>query len=124
MATAMIIDDSTAMRKILLRSLTKLGFEACSAANGREAVNYLEQNAPELQLMLVDWNMPEMNGLEFIRCVRAMPRYASSLVMMVTTENDIGQIGKALDAGADEFLMKPFTDEIFADKLRLMKVIH
>ena len=124
MSAAMIIDDSTAMRKIFLRSLTQLGFEVCSAVNGKDAIAYLEQNAPELDVLLVDWNMPEMNGLEFIQRMRAMPRYASLKVMMVTTENEIGHIVKALDAGANEYLMKPFTDESLADKLRLMKAIN
>jgi two-component system chemotaxis response regulator CheY len=112
------------MRLILSRSLANLGYEIHTAGNGKEALAYLENEAPELALMLVDWNMPEMDGLEFIKRVRAIPRYAASPLMMVTTETEIYQMVKALEAGADEYVMKPFTDEIIADKLRLMGVLQ
>ena len=124
MATAMVIDDSKAMRMILSRSLVQFGYEVHTAGNGKEALDYLEKNAPELALLLVDWNMPEMNGLDFVKRVRAIPRYASSLLMMVTTETEIDQMVRALDAGANEYMMKPFTDEAIGDKLRLMGAIH
>ncbi len=124
MALAMIIDDSRAIRMILSRSLARFGYEVHTADNGKEALAYLESDAPELALMLVDWNMPEMDGLEFIKRVRAIPRYAAAPLMMVTTETEIDQIVKALEAGANEYVMKPFTDEIIADKLRLMGVMQ
>ena len=109
---------------ILSRSLANFGYEVHTAGNGKEALAYLESDAPELALMLVDWNMPEMDGLEFIKRVRAIPRYATSLLMMVTTETEIDQMVKALEAGANEYVMKPFTEEIIADKLRLMGVMQ
>ena len=124
MAIAMVIDDSRAMRMILSRSLVQFGYEVHTAGNGKEALAYLENDAPEMALMLVDWNMPEMDGLEFIKRVRAIPRYAASLLMMVTTETEVDQMVKALEAGANEYVMKPFTDEIIADKLRLMGVMR
>jgi two-component system chemotaxis response regulator CheY len=124
MPIAMVIDDSKAMRMILSRSLVQFGYEVRTAGNGKEALDYLEKNAPELALLLVDWNMPEMNGLDFVKHVRAIPRYASSLLMMVTTETEIDQMVRALDAGANEYVMKPFTGEVIADKLRLMGAIR
>jgi two-component system, chemotaxis family, chemotaxis protein CheY len=124
MALALVVDDSRAMRMILSRSLNKVGFETSTAANGKDALEILEQKSPDLALMLVDWNMPEVNGLEFIRRVRAMPRYAQTPLMMVTTETEVEQMVKALEAGANEYVMKPFTDDIIADKLRLMGVLQ
>lgn len=120
----MVIDDSKAIRMILSRSLTKLGYEVCTAPDGKAAIEILETQAPDLKLVLVDWNMPEMDGLEFVRRVRAMPRYASAALMMVTTETEVDQMVRALEAGANEYVMKPFTDEIIADKLRLMGVLQ
>jgi two-component system chemotaxis response regulator CheY len=124
MQKVMVVDDSKAIRMILSRSLTKLGYEVCSAANGKEALDLLEKEAPTLALMLVDWNMPEVNGLEFILRARAMPAYASTPLMMVTTETEVDQMVKALEAGANEYVMKPFTDDIIADKLRMMGVLQ
>jgi two-component system chemotaxis response regulator CheY len=123
MPKAMVIDDSKAIRMILGRNLTKLGYDVCSAANGKEALEFLEAEAPELALLLVDWNMPELNGLEFVKRLRAMPRYASAPLMMVTTETEVDQMVKALEAGANEYVMKPFTEDVIASKLSLMGVL-
>jgi two-component system, chemotaxis family, chemotaxis protein CheY len=124
MPQAMVIDDSKAIRMILTRSLNKLGYEVCSTGNGKEALTLLEQKAPDLKFFLVDWNMPEVNGLEFVQRLRQMPSYANVPLMMVTTETEIDQMMKALEAGANEYVMKPFTEEIIADKLRLMGVLE
>ncbi len=123
MPNAMVIDDSKAIRMILTRSLSKLGFEACTAGNGQEALDILARQAPELDVFLVDWNMPVMSGYEFVQHVRRMPSYADVPLMMVTTETEMDQMIKAVEAGANEYVMKPFTDEIIADKLRLMNVL-
>jgi two-component system, chemotaxis family, chemotaxis protein CheY len=124
MALVMVIDDSKAMRMILERCLTRLGYQVCSAGDGKEALDFLRTKAPDLALMLVDWNMPEVNGLEFIQRCRLMPRYASTPLMMVTTETEVSQMVRALEAGANEYVMKPFTDEIIADKLRMLGVLQ
>lgn len=124
MAKAMVIDDSKAIRMILTRSLNKLGYEVCTAGDGKEALAILDQQAPELAFLLVDWNMPEVSGLEFVQHVRRMPSYSEVPLMMVTTETEVDQMVKALEAGANEYVMKPFTDEIIADKLRLMGVLE
>jgi two-component system, chemotaxis family, chemotaxis protein CheY len=124
MAKAMVIDDSKAIRMILSRSLNKLGYEVCTASNGREALEIIDQGLPELAFCLVDWNMPEMNGIEFVRLLRRRALYSDTPLMMVTTETEIEQMSAALEAGADEYVMKPFTEEIIADKLRLMGVME
>ncbi len=119
MTRAMVVDDSRAMRMILSRTLAESGFEVLQAANGREALDRMERDGA-FQLVMVDWNMPEMSGLEFIRAVRARPEFRTVRLFMVTTETEIEQMTRALDAGADEYLMKPFTPDSVRDKLRLL----
>ncbi len=115
---ALIIDDSKAMRTILCRMLHGLGFEVVEAANGREAMEQL-QTLGKVDLALVDWNMPEMNGYEFVRAIRAQQMYDGVLLMMVTTETEMEKVVRALAAGANEYVMKPFTQEVILEKLRL-----
>ena len=115
---ALIIDDSKAMRSILSRMLQGLGFEVLEASNGREGIERLQANG-SVDLALVDWNMPEMNGLEFIRTVRAEQSYDGVLLMMVTTETEMENVVRALAAGANEYVMKPFTQEIILEKLQI-----
>jgi two-component system chemotaxis response regulator CheY len=124
MGTALVIDDSRAIRMILGRTLNRFGYEVCSAANGREALDMIGQQDLALSVILVDWNMPEMNGLDFVKTIRADPRYSEVPLMMVTTETEIEQMYRALEAGANEYVMKPFTDEVIADKLRLLGVLQ
>ena len=118
---ALVVDDSTAMRTILTRMLRELGMEVVQAKDGREALALIAVSGlPDL--MLVDWNMPEMNGLELIRAVRQDLGQRSSLMMMVTTETETAQMAKAFAAGANEYLMKPFTKEALIEKLDLLGV--
>jgi two-component system chemotaxis response regulator CheY len=121
---AMVVDDSRAIRMIMASTLTGLGYEVCQAGNGKEALDAVEREHGDVSLILVDWNMPEMNGLEFVRRMRADARYSSVRLMMVTTETEMEQMTAALEAGADEYVMKPFTREIIEDKLRLLGVIQ
>jgi len=118
---ALIVDDSRAMRLVLRRILTGCGFEVAEARHGREALTYLESH-PDTKIALIDWNMPEMNGLELVKAVRADARLNAIRMMMVTTETEIAHIQRALDAGANEYVMKPFSKEIIEDKLRLLGV--
>lgn len=120
MPIAMIVDDSRAIRLILARVLGKLGFETQLAGNGKEAMEVLRGQGSGIRLVLVDWNMPEMTGIDFIRAVRSTPQYDRVALMMVTTETQAEQMIEALEAGADEYVMKPFTEEIIADKLHLI----
>ncbi len=117
---AMVVDDSRAMRLILRKTLDELGYEVSQAANGREALELLERDPDPVGLVLVDWNMPELNGIEFVRRLRAQPRFTSVRLVMVTTETQTEQMTEALEAGADEYVMKPFTAEVIVEKLRLL----
>jgi two-component system, chemotaxis family, chemotaxis protein CheY len=123
MAKAMVVDDSRTIRMILSQTLSELGYEVYQAVNGKDALAVLSQQ-PSVELILVDWNMPEMNGLDFVKQVRADTRYSSIPLMMVTTETEMHQMAKALEAGANEYVMKPFTKEIIADKLRMMGAVQ
>ena len=116
---ALVVDDSRAMRSILCRHLTELGIAVEEAGTGTEALGLLDRNAPP-DVMLLDWNMPDMNGLECLRRLRANPATAGLRVMMVTTESELAQVALALDAGADEYLMKPFDRRGLLEKLRLV----
>lgn len=119
---ALIVDDSRPIRRIEGEILKDLGFETADACNGLEALERL-QYAPLPDVVLVDWNMPEMDGLEFIKAVRREARYSGLVVVMVTTETETDQMLRALTAGADEYLMKPFQKESLVDKLRLVGVV-
>jgi two-component system chemotaxis response regulator CheY len=117
----MVIDDSRAMRTILGKMLKELGFETSDAVNGKAALEALKISGP-LDLALVDWNMPEMNGYEFIQALRSDHAFDSMRVMMVTTEADLENVSKALEAGANEYLMKPFTKEAVSEKLSMLGI--
>jgi two-component system chemotaxis response regulator CheY len=119
----MIIDDSRAMRLILRRIVTQLGFEVHEAGNGKEALDLLVTVDPMPQVALIDWNMPVMNGLEFVTAVRSQERFRQMTLMMVTTESEHGQIVRALAAGAHEYVIKPFTPEAIAEKLALLGLV-
>jgi len=121
MPQAMVVDDSRAVRMVISRNLAQLGYEVCAAADGSDALALLNQN---ISVILVDWNMPKVNGLEFLQTLRADSRYDSVKVVMVTTETEVGQMVKALAAGANEYVMKPFTQEILTDKLRILGLIQ
>jgi two-component system chemotaxis response regulator CheY len=119
---ALVVDDSRAMRRIIAGILGEVGFDAVEeAANGKAALEVLGKG-PSFDLALVDWNMPEMDGLELVRKVRAQARFASMKLVMVTTEVEMARISEALGAGADEYVMKPFTREVLRDKLSLLQL--
>lgn len=118
---ALIVDDSRAMRRILRKIVEPLGFEIAEAGHGIEGLQRLAEQ-PDTELALVDWNMPEMNGLEFVKAVRANPSYERIKLVMVTTETEPAKMARALMAGVDEFVMKPFTPQILLEKLQLIGV--
>jgi len=118
---ALIVDDSKAMRTILKKIVAQCGYdEIVEAGNGAEALVYLRRNgAPDL--MLVDWNMPEMTGIELITRVRKDDTFDPSVIMMVTTETETSKITEALEAGADEYLMKPFTPDVLRERIEMLR---
>jgi two-component system chemotaxis response regulator CheY len=116
---ALVVDDSRAMRMVLKRIVTELGFDVVEAGNGQEALDVVD-NGPVPDVALVDWNMPVMDGLEFVTAVRARPDLRQVTLMMVTTESEHGQIVRALAAGAHEYVIKPFTADAIGEKLALL----
>ncbi len=116
---ALIVDDSSFIREYLRQHLRRLGIECAEAQNGSEALDVLRQHCV-FDLMLVDVNMPVMNGLDCVRWLGEEGLKAEMKVMMVTTEADHSFVYKALEYGADEFLMKPFTAQSLREKLLLL----
>ena len=120
---ALVIDDSKAIRIILRKLLGELGFEVAEAADGREALERLNGPMGPFDLALVDWNMPEMNGLDFVREVRGQGGHEDLTMVMVTTETESGQVVRALAAGANEYIMKPFSRDVLVDKLSMLGLV-
>ena len=119
---ALIIDDSRVLRRLLGDMLRQLGFEVSEAQDGNDGLKRLEER-PDQDVVLVDWNMPVMNGLDFVCAVRADRRFGRLPLMMVTSETELEQMATALGAGANEYIMKPFSKEVIAEKLQLLGLI-
>ena len=119
---ALVVDDAKVVRHILSELVKGYGFETFDAEDGADALKVLE-NIGTVDLMLVDWNMPNMNGLEFVKEVRKNDAHAAAKIMMVTTESEMDNVIQALEAGADEYVMKPFTKESINEKLALLGLI-
>lgn len=107
------------MRRILTQIVQGIGYQVVEAEDGEDGLRKLEADA-SIDLVLVDWNMPKMNGLDFVINVRARPQYEKLHMVMVTTETEPARMARALMAGVDEFVMKPFTPSILIDKLKLI----
>ena len=119
---ALVVDDSRAMRMVLRRIVADVGFEVIEAADGRQALDVLDREIPDVAL--VDWNMPVMDGLSFVTAARGRKEARGMTIMMVTTESEHGQIVRALAAGAHEYLIKPFTADALIDKLRFLGLVE
>jgi len=117
----LVVDDSKSMRKLLRRILILIGCEVSEANDGQGALDQLIQGA-QVDLMVVDWKMPVMNGFDLVRAVRADARLNGIRIMMITSETSLDSVEQALAAGADEYLMKPFTPEIVQKKLALLGI--
>ncbi len=118
---ALVIDDSRAMRTILSGILGELGYEVQGAEDGGQALEILNAGG-SFDLALVDWNMPQMTGYDFVLEVREEPRFDDLRLVMVTTETEIARMSDALEAGADEYIMKPFNKEMLLEKLMLLGI--
>jgi len=120
----LVVDDARVVRISLGRILKKLGFEIIEAENGKEA--YEAMNAhPDIALVMLDWNMPVMNGYEFLVAMREQERFSENpRVIMVTTETGMPSMLKALAAGADEYIMKPFDESLVCDKLDIVGIAY
>lgn len=116
---ALVVDDSRTIRMILARTLRSLGFEVSEAVDGADALALIDGGL-DPDLLLVDWNMPVMSGIDLIEALRGPPRSSTAKIVMVTTETEVPQVVRALTTGADEYVMKPFTPESIQEKLQLL----
>jgi len=116
MKKILLVDDSRAVRMVGRRYSNSLGLETIEAENGQAALEAIRSN-PEIDVILLDWNMPVMDGLSFLKALREEPLEKQPVVVMCTTENDMSRIVEAMQAGANEYIMKPFTEDIVRDKL-------
>jgi two-component system chemotaxis response regulator CheY len=118
----LIIDDSLAMRNMLMRFCQDMGATCVTAEDGQDAVEKMASE-PAFDAALVDWDMPRMTGIEFIRHVRALPRWAELKLLVVTAHIGHADVVEALGAGANDYLMKPISLEMLEDKLRILGLV-
>jgi two-component system chemotaxis response regulator CheY len=116
MKNCLIVDDSSVIRKVARRILETLNFEISEAEDGEQAVGVCRSRMPDV--ILLDWSMPKMDGYAFLRLLRRMPNGDRPRVVFCTTENDVAHIARALHAGADGYIMKPFDKEIVEAKFQ------
>jgi two-component system, chemotaxis family, chemotaxis protein CheY len=121
MKTCLIVDDSSIIRKVARRILEDLEFQISEAENGEQAVASCRRALPDA--ILLDWNMPKMDGYDFLRALRRLPGGERPKVVFCTTENDVAHIARALQAGANEYIMKPFDRDIVEAKFQEIGLI-
>lgn len=113
----LVVDDSSTMRRIIKNTLQRLGFDdVLEAEHGVEAWQIMERT-PDINVLITDWNMPEMNGLELVKKVRADERFKDLPIIMVTTEGGKAEVITALKAGVNNYIVKPFTPQVLKEKL-------
>jgi two-component system, chemotaxis family, chemotaxis protein CheY len=121
MKICLVVDDSRIVRRVARKILEELGFECVEAADGEEALAACREKMPTV--ILLDWNMPVMTGIEFLHALNALAGKAMPKVVFCTTESDLENIHEALEAGASEYMFKPFDSEILQGKFRQIGVI-
>ncbi|HUZ33160.1 MAG TPA: response regulator [Xanthobacteraceae bacterium] len=121
MKTCLVVDDSSVIRKVARRILEGLEFQIAEAENGEEAIDSCRKQIPDA--ILLDWNMPKMDGYDFLRALRRLPGGDKPKVVFCTTENDVAHIARALHAGANEYIMKPFDKDIVEAKFQEVGLI-
>lgn len=118
----LIVDDSLTARMMVQKFLTELGLpEAHVAEDGLQALEQIKK-LPPLDLITIDWNMPEMNGFELLQQLRHNPDFEHTKMLMITTETSMNKMVEALEAGANEYIMKPFTREMLSEKLQILGI--
>lgn len=115
---ALVVDDSLVVRTIITGGIKPMGYEALHACNGQEALDILAEQAPSIQLVLLDWNMPVKNGYETIQAIKANAAYNHICIIMISTESEDEKVGQAMAAGANGYLAKPFSEEELAEKIQ------
>jgi two-component system chemotaxis response regulator CheY len=114
----LVVDDSSTMRRIIVNTLARLGYkDVVQAADGVEAWEAM-QNNPDIGVVITDWNMPNMNGLELVKKIRAEDKYKDIPIIMVTTEGGKAEVITALKAGVNNYIVKPFTPQVLKEKLQ------
>ena len=119
--TCLVVDDSTAIRRVVSSLFNELGFSVDEAPTGLQAVEYCKARTPDV--VMLDWNMPVMDGITCLRTLRSMDMPERPVVVMCTTESQIAKIQEALEAGADEYIMKPFNRDVLFDKLAQLGLV-
>lgn len=122
MKTCLIVDDSKIVRKVVRRIIEVLGFHILEAEHGREAVD--QCRAHTVDVIILDWNMPVMDGMECMKEIRADASISQPKIIFCTTENEFSKIQQAMMNGADEYVMKPFDEAIIAGKMRQLGIIE
>ncbi|WP_375464536.1 response regulator [uncultured Methylobacterium sp.] len=122
MKTCLVVDDSAVIRKVARRIIETLGFAVVEAEDGSDALLRCAEAMPDM--ILLDWNMPNMDGYSFLQALRQRPEGAGPKILFCTTENDVGAIARALRAGADEYIMKPFDRDILRAKLEQVGIVQ
>lgn len=120
--TCLIVDDSRVIRRVSASIMQGLGFVCAEAENGQLALEACQKAMPDL--VLLDWNMPVMNGIDYLRALRAMPGGDAPIVIFCTTENDFTRIQEGIGAGANEYVMKPFDSDIIKSKLEVLGLLE
>jgi two-component system chemotaxis response regulator CheY len=116
---ALVVDDSAAARFMVSKIMKECGFEVVQASDGQDALRVLASDK-DFSIALVDWNMPIMSGIELVASLRSSDNYSGLKIVMVTTEIEMEQVVRALEAGANEYVMKPFNRDVIVDKLRVL----
>lgn len=120
----LVVDDSSTMRRIIKNTLQRLGYEDIfEAENGIEAWDILDKNN-DMDILITDWNMPEMNGLELVKKTRADSRFADIPIIMITTEGGKVEVITAIKAGVNNYIVKPFTPQVLKEKLEVVLGIN
>ena len=120
----LVVDDSSTMRRIIVNTLSRLGYkDTIQAGDGQEGWDALTSN-PDVGIVITDWNMPNMNGLEFVKKIRAEQKYDDMPIIMVTTEGGKAEVITALKAGVNNYIVKPFTPQVLKEKLQAVLGIN